>query len=107
MARRVQQSIAEAIRQGCVVMTHKTKARSLGGRQLVSIGPYRTAVSKGKRYAVITKNDQAEFLTAQTAAQHFVEFVGRDRAWDALQRKCNKDTKCCPRGVRTAMKRRR
>lgn len=43
MPRQIQFEISNLIRRGCVVMTHKTKLAHEGGRQLVSVGPYRTA----------------------------------------------------------------
>lgn len=89
MARRqVQFKVSQAIAAGCTLMTYKTKLREEGGRQLVSVGPYRTAVPrKGKRYALITKQDQREYGSAVGAAQAFIEFVGRDHAWEALRKK--------------------
>lgn len=85
--RNVQQEIARAIQSRVVVTVTKTKQRSEGGRQLVSVGPYQTAVpDRSKKYAVITKNDVLFSSGATTAAQTFVEFVGRDLAWEAVLR---------------------
>lgn len=86
MARQVQKEVADLLRRGCVVMIQKTKPREQGGRQLVSVGPYRTAVGSGRRYTVITKLDQGEYSSAITAAKEFVSFVGRARAAEALAR---------------------
>jgi len=85
MPRNTQQRIAADIARGCVVMTYKTKARAQGGRQLVSVGPYHPAVG-GRRFAVITRQDTHEHLSAVTAAQRFVRFVGRDLARNAKVR---------------------
>jgi hypothetical protein len=85
MARQVQREIAQLIARGCVVMTQKTKLAHEGGRQLVSVGPYRTAVGP-KRFAVITGRGSFERLSAITAAKDFVDFVGRARAGEAAAR---------------------
>lgn len=86
MARQVQKEVAQLISRGCVLMVHKTKPKTDGGRQLVSVGPYRTATGSGRRYTVITKLQQGEYLSAVTAAKEFVSFVGRARAAEALAR---------------------
>jgi hypothetical protein len=85
MARQVQKEIAGLIRRGCVVMVQKTKPRDEGGRQLVSVGPYRTAVGS-RGFALITKRNQFAYGSAVTAAKRFVEFVGRARAGEAADR---------------------
>jgi hypothetical protein len=85
MARQVQKVVADTIRAGCVVMAHKTKLAHEGGRQLVSVGPYKKAVQARRSFALITKGDQSEYISAITAAQEFVDFVGRNNAWDAVQ----------------------
>lgn len=88
MARKVVETITEDIKRGCVVMTYKTKPRTPsggGGRQLVSVGPYRTAVP-GPRYAVIGRGWDHTYPSARSAAQAFVNFVGRDVAWNAKRR---------------------
>jgi len=84
MPRPVVQEAASAVARGCVVMAHKTKAKAEGGKQLVSVGPYRRAVGP-KRYIVIGKRWEHEYPSARTAAQAFVDFVGRDIAWDAAK----------------------
>lgn len=92
--RNVQQEIARAIQARVVVTVTKTKGRLEGGRQLVSVGPYQTAVpERSKKFAVITKNDVLFSSGAATAAQTFVHFVGRDMAWDALLRAYSKSGK--------------
>lgn len=67
-------------------MVQKTKPHAEGGRQLVSVGPYRTATGTSRRYALITKHGQHESLSAISAAQAFVGFVGRARAGEAATR---------------------
>lgn len=85
MARQIQFEVTRLIQRGCVLMVHKTKPRDEGGRQLVSVGPYRTATGS-KSYALITKRDQFEYGSAITASKRFVEFVGRTRAGEAANR---------------------
>lgn len=84
--RNVQLEVQKAIISGLVVMCTKTKQASSGGRQLVSVGRYKTATSASRKYAIITKHDADEYGSAVTAAQEFVAFVGRDHAWDAVRR---------------------
>jgi len=89
MPRQIKYEITRAIQRGCVLMTYKTKPAAEGGRQLVSVGPYREAVPRGRRYALITGGEQLEFGSADSAARAFIHFVNRERAWEALQRaKC-------------------
>jgi len=90
MPRQIQSEVAQLITRGCTVMVTKTKPRDQGGRQLVSVGPYRTATSRAKSYALITKQDQLEYGTAVSAAQEFVRFVGRARAGEAALKAANK-----------------
>lgn len=80
-------------------MTYKTKPHRAkgeegvpGGRQLVSVGPYKTAVpDKRKKFIVIGKAWDTEHASARSAATGYVNFVGRDRAWDSLQKaKCRR-----------------
>jgi hypothetical protein len=85
MARQIQSEVAQLIARRCVVMVTKTKPRGQGGRQLVSVGPYRTAVGS-RGYVLITKHDQHEYGSAVTAAQRFIDFVGRARAGEAVDR---------------------
>ncbi len=89
MPRQIQSEVAQLIRRGCVVMTTKTKPAAHGGRQLVSVGPYRTAVGS-RGFTLITKHDQLEYGSAITAAKRFIEFVGRGRAGEAALKAANK-----------------
>jgi hypothetical protein len=78
--------IAKAIVAGRIIMTYKTKAQHLGGKQLVSVGPYRTATGE-KKFAVLSnKSEDGFYTTPILAAQDFVAFVGRDIAWEAMRR---------------------
>jgi hypothetical protein len=78
--------IAKAIAAGRIIMTYKVKARTQGGKQLISVGPYRTATGE-KKYAVLSnKSEDGFYTTPVLAATDFVDFVGRDIAWDALRR---------------------
>ncbi len=90
MPRQIQSEVSSLIQRGCVVMVTKTKPRDQGGRQLVSVGPYRTATSRSKSYALITKHDQLEYGSAITAAKRFIEFVGRGRAGEAALKAANR-----------------
>lgn len=80
------ETITRLIQTGHVVMTYKTKWRDQGGKQFVSVGPYRTAIKDGsKRYAVISGIDEAFFGFADQAAKDFIQFVGRDIARQAIR----------------------
>ena len=83
-ARDIVRSVQKAILSGHVIVTCKTKARSQGGKQLVSVGPYRTATSKQRQYTVITGDNNASPTdSSYEAAKEFIEFVGREIAWEA------------------------
>lgn len=89
MANQVKKAVAQAIARGCVVMTTKTKpiipgSERPGGRQLVSVGPYRTAVKSSKKFIVIGRGWEAQHISAVGAAGDFIGFVGREQAWKAL-----------------------
>lgn len=84
MARPVVQEVAKVVAQRCVVMAHKTKTRAEGGKQLVSVGPYRRA-DGSRGYIVIGRRWEEEYPSARSAAQAFVDFVGRDIAWEAVR----------------------
>lgn len=90
--RNVVHEVTEAVKQGCILQTRKTKIRSPdvyggGGAQLVSVGPYRKAVG-AKTYIVIGKGWEEEG-SARSVSQAYVDFVGRDHAWNSLQ-KCRR-----------------
>jgi hypothetical protein len=78
--------IAKAIAAGRVIMTYKVKARIYGGKQLVSVGPYRTAVGERKFAILSNKSEDGFYTTPLLAAQDFVAFVGRDVAWEAVRK---------------------
>ena len=77
--------VQKHIQAGGVVLAEKTKAIVYGGKHLVSVGPYRTAVpDKNKRFAVLYTGKRPEaFHTsyhpgAYLAAHEFVTFCGND-----------------------------
>jgi len=74
------------IQKGGVVLADKTKAVIYGGKHLVSVGPFRTAVpDKNKRFAVLYTGKRPEahhnsyHIGAYWAAHEFVSFVGNDQ----------------------------
>lgn len=79
--RQVQLKVTRAIAANQVLSTYKTKPRI--GRRSVTVGPYRTAVGP-RQYAVIIGGEAFLAGTAIEAAQHFIEYVGRNEAWNAL-----------------------
>jgi hypothetical protein len=80
--RNVQMEITKAIQTGQTLMTYKTKAGV--GRKSVTAGKYRMAVGL-QRYAVIIGGEANICMSAIEAAQFFIEYVGRNDAWDALK----------------------
>lgn len=76
-------AVAKAIRAGQTLKTYKTKARV--GRKSVTLGPYREAVPGGKwRYSMVVGGDVLDkYSDSVTAAMDFIDYVGRDDAWDA------------------------
>jgi hypothetical protein len=80
--RNVQQAITKAIINGQTLMTYKTKPQV--GRKSVTVGRYQQAVGP-RRFAVIIGPDASVCYTALEAAQLFIEYVGRNDAWNALQ----------------------
>lgn len=80
--RKIQQGIINAVVSGKTLMTYKTKPGI--GRKSVTVGPYRMAVGL-QRYAVIIGGEANICMSAIEAAQFFIEYVGRNDAWDALK----------------------
>lgn len=80
----LQQQIADAISGGKVFMLWRVRNRRHGGRQLISVGPYRTAVSPGyPQYACIDAEGTHITTFAATAAGWFIAAAGRARAREA------------------------
>ncbi len=79
--REVKQTVAKAIRDGKVLMTYKTKALPVG-RKSVTVGPYRVAVGSAS-YALMVGGHTYRYTTAFDAAEAFIEYVGRNDAWEA------------------------
>ena len=79
--RNVQQDITTALERGRIILTYKTKAGV--GRKSVTVGKYRQAVGP-MQYALIINGDTWRYTSAISAAQAFIEYVGRDDAWNAL-----------------------
>jgi len=95
----IRQIIARLIMAGFVIQAEKTKAISSGGKQIVTIGRYRTAVpdpSKGYciiRYTKQCKSGEETFfndLGAWYAANWFADFVGLDIAHGAARECMNR-----------------
>ena len=88
--RDVQQTVVKALQKGLVLSTEKTKARSEGGKQTVTVGPRRTAVPDGCPYQVIYWRKGAQVQDAYRSvydlARAFIAFVGRDLAYAAAIR---------------------
>ena len=82
--RNINEVIARMITEGRVIMTIKTKSRDRGGKQVVSVGPYRTACGP-RRFAMIGKTEDVITLAAWDAAKAFIAFVGRDHAREAVR----------------------
>lgn len=82
--RDVQFEITKLLVQGKVIMTYKTKSKADGGKQLVSVGPYRSAIKDTSRKFVLIMGTREIYSPSAThLAKEFVAFVGRDLAWDA------------------------
>lgn len=82
--------VQKHIQNGEVVLADKTKAIIYGGKHLVSVGPYRTAVlDKNKRFAVLYTGKRIEahhnsyHPGAYRAAHEFVSFIGNDQMLSA------------------------
>ena len=89
--RNVQQTVVKAMQRGLILTTEKVKPLTDGGKQVVTVGPRRTAIPDGCPYQMICWRRggvQVEdaYRSAQDAARDFVAFIGRDGAWRAAQR---------------------
>ena len=87
MARNVLLELQRTLKMGCVAMTMKVKEKAKGGKQLVSVGPYHRAVGP-KTYAVIGGKGSSQWVkegSARSMAEVFIDFVGRDHAWEAIR----------------------
>jgi hypothetical protein len=83
-------AVARALQAGLILSVEKTKSREDGGRQTVTVGPRRTAVADGCAYQIIywrrgAGPQEDAYGSAHEAAKDFIAFVGRDRAWAAVQ----------------------
>lgn len=75
-------AVCKAIRAGQVLKTYKTKPRV--GRKSVTLGPYREAVPGGRwHYAMTVGGELHKYSDSRTAAMDFIDYVGRDDAWEA------------------------
>ena len=79
----VQKQLANGRILGC----EKTKVGI--GKRNITIGKYRTAVITSKKYAMYldkhgSGGETVYFTTAIEAAEYFIDYVGRDMAWDSL-----------------------
>ena len=71
-------------------MTTKTKPlipgeSRRGGKQLVSVGPNRTAVPSREKFVVVGRGWDEPHTSSRSAAQDYVNYVGRDHAWNSLR----------------------
>lgn len=78
------------ILKGGVVLAHKTKSITNGGKHFVSVGSYRTAVpDNSKRFAVLYTGKRPEahhdsfHSGSYWAAHEFVTFIGNDQMFNA------------------------
>jgi len=85
--------VAERISRGHVVLTERIRQ---GRRRYISVGPYRTATSTKRQYALCAlpalpgENDCHQYQSADRTAREFVRFVGVEEARDALVRESRK-----------------
>lgn len=78
--RNIRKTVLNKIIRGDVLMTYKTKSGI--GRKSVTVGPYRIAVG-GNKWAVSIGGDITIHDLAMSAADHFIEYVGCNDAWNA------------------------
>lgn len=87
------QKVTTRIREGRVILTERIRA---GRRRQISVGPYRSATSQKREYALCAlpavpgENDCTIHTSADRTARNFVRFVGVDAAQDALVRESRK-----------------
>lgn len=85
--------VADRIVDGRVVLTERVRQ---GRRRNISVGPYRTATSSKRQYAMCTlpalpdADDCQISLNPNRAAKQFVRLVGTDNAQNALVRESQK-----------------
>lgn len=80
--RNVQFEVSKAIQANKILMTYKTKPEV--GRKSITVGKYQRAVGP-QCYAVIIGGHTCICMSAIEAARYFVEYVGRNDAWNALK----------------------
>lgn len=90
--RDVQTQVMRALQQGITITCEKTKSLREGGKMGVSIGRNQTAVKgSGRPYRLITTGRypesarDIEFGSAIECAQWYIDFVGRDIAWQSVR----------------------
>lgn len=85
--------VADRITGGGIILTERIRK---GRRRNISIGPYRSATSTKRQYALCTipalpgEGDCQVYPSANRTARAFVRFVGVDNAQDALVRETRK-----------------
>lgn len=85
--------VADRIADGRVVLTERVRQ---GRKRNISVGPYRTATSSKRQYAMCTlpalpgSDDCQVSLNPNRAAKQFVRLVGTDNAQNALIRESQK-----------------
>lgn len=96
--------VALRIGQGHVILSERVRG---GRRRQISVGPYRTAMSTKRQYALCvlpapSGEDDCKFYPgANRAAREFVRFVGVDEAKDALSRESRKHGGTAPSASKT------
>jgi hypothetical protein len=85
--------VTQRIREGRVLLSERIRA---GQRRSISIGPYRTATSTKRAYAMCVlpalpeMNDCMMHDSADRVSREFVRLVGTDEAQNALNRESRK-----------------
>lgn len=96
MARKFDETVrrvADRIGRGHVILTERVRS---GKRRNISVGPYRTATSTKRQYALCMlpaihgEHDCKFYAGADRTAREFVRFVGVDDAQNALVREARK-----------------
>jgi hypothetical protein len=89
MARRnVRLEVQKKLIQGRILTCDKTRVGI--GKRSITIGKYREAIPSKRTYAIFLDNrggggERLFFSTAIEAAEYFIDYVGRDIAWDAAR----------------------
>ena len=85
--RQVKQTVLKALRSHIVIQCEKTKHRT--GKQVVTAGPYRTALGS-LAWAMYIGNERFIYNFANDLANDFISHVGRDIAYESAKDAINK-----------------